>query len=58
MHELDLRLDADAVHRADQIGHEHEGALQDGDDEQIGRRRGAAMACAISSLRRAIVASS
>jgi hypothetical protein len=39
MHELDLRRHAGAVHRTDQVGDEHEAALEHRDHEQVGRRR-------------------
>ena len=35
MDELDLRREAGAVQRADQVGREHEAALQHRDDEQV-----------------------
>src|SRR5579863_517044 len=35
MHELDMRLEADAMERAEKVGREHEGALENRDDQQI-----------------------
>ena len=57
MNELDLGLEPDPVEGADQIGGEHEAALEDRDDEQVLGLR-AAISWASSSMRLAIVFSS
>src|SRR5271168_2900860 len=35
MKKLDMRLEADAMHGAQQVGREHEGAFEDRDDQQV-----------------------